>query len=235
LELISRIPASSENRVVDAATRARKLTTRAALKAATISGSLALPPGPLGLVTVLPDLYAVWRVQAQLVSDIAAVHGQTAFLSRELMAWCLFRHAATQAVRDVVTRVGERVVVNSISLLGMETVLTKIGMAATQRVLEKGAARFIPLGGAVGVAVYAYRSSATPSRRDNRSAVRGRRSFFTATRNLSWTASRALGAVRPRVGTGSRLLTDRLRARRGGPARADSAPPAVAYRGAGQE
>jgi hypothetical protein len=145
LELISRIPASSENRVVDAATRARKLTTRAALKAATISGSLALPPGPLGLVTVLPDLYAVWRVQAQLVLDIAAVHGQTAFLSRETMAWCLFRRAAAQAVRDVVTRVGERVVVNSISLRGMETVLTKIGMTATQRVLEKGAARFIPL------------------------------------------------------------------------------------------
>jgi len=234
LELISRIPASSENRVVDAATRARKLTTRAALKAATISG-LALPPGPLGLVTVLPDLYAVWRVQAQLVLDIAAVHGQTAFLSRETMAWCLFRRAAAQAVRDVVTRVGERVVVNGISLRGMETVLTKIGMTATQRVLEKGAARFIPLVGAVGVAVYAYRSSATPSRRDNRSAVRGRRSFFTATRNLSWTASRALGAARPHVGTGSRLLTDRLRARRGGPARADSAPPAVAYRGAGQE
>lgn len=156
LELISRIPESSEDRVVDAATRARKLTTTAALKAATISGSLALPPGPLGLVTVLPDLYAVWRVQAQLVSDIAAVHGQTAFLSQESMVWCLFRHAAAQAVRDVVTRAGERVVVNGISLRAMETVLTKVGVTTTQRVLEKGAARFIPVVGALGVAAYAY-------------------------------------------------------------------------------
>jgi hypothetical protein len=156
LELISRIPASSEDRVVDAATRARKLTTTAALKAATISGSLALPPGPLGLVTVLPDLYAVWRVQTQLVSDIAAVYGQTAFLSQESMAWCLFRHAAAQAVRDVVTRLGERVVVNRISLRAMEAVLTKIGVTTTQRVLEKGAARFIPVAGALGVAAYAY-------------------------------------------------------------------------------
>jgi hypothetical protein len=156
LELISRIPASSEDRVVDAATRARKLTTTAALKAATISGSLALPPGPLGLVTVLPDLYAVWRVQTQLVSDIAAVYGQTAFLSQESMAWCLFRHAAAQAVRDVVTRVGERVVVNRISLRAMEAVLTKVGVTTTQRVLEKGVARFIPVAGALGVAAYAY-------------------------------------------------------------------------------
>jgi hypothetical protein len=156
LELISKIPTSSEDRVLDPATRARRLTTTAALKAATISGSLALPPGPLGLVTVLPDLYAVWRVQAQLVSDIAAVHGQTAFLSQESMVWCLFRHAAAQAVRDVVTRVGERVVVNGISLRAMETVLTKVGVTTTQRVLARGATRFIPVAGALGVAAYAY-------------------------------------------------------------------------------
>jgi len=155
-ELISRIPVSSEIRVVDAATRARELTKTAALKAATISGSLALPPGPLGLVTVLPDLYAVWRVQAKLVSDIAAVYGQTAFLSQESMAWCLFRHAAAQAVRDVVTRVGERVVVNGTSLRALETILTRLGVVTTQRLLEKGAARFIPMVGALGVAAYAY-------------------------------------------------------------------------------
>jgi hypothetical protein len=156
LELISRIPESAEDRVADAATRARELTTTAALKAATISGSLALPPGPLGLMTVLPDLYAVWRIQARLVSDIAAVYGQTAFLSRESMAWCLFRHAAAQAMRDVVTRVGERIVVNGTSLRALEAILTAVGVRTTQRLLEKGAARFIPMMGAFGVAAYAY-------------------------------------------------------------------------------
>lgn len=34
-------------------------------------------PGPLGLLTILPDMYAIWRVQAQLVADIAAVYGKT--------------------------------------------------------------------------------------------------------------------------------------------------------------
>jgi len=156
LELISRVPESSEDRAVDAAMRARELTTAAALKAATISGGLALPPGPLGLVTVLPDLYAVWRVQARLVSDIAAVYGQRAFLSQESMAWCLFRHAAAQAVRDVITRVGERVVVNGTSLRALEAILTKVGVTTTERLLERGAARFIPVVGALGVAAYAY-------------------------------------------------------------------------------
>ena len=63
--------------------------------------SLALPPGPLGYVTILPDLVGIWRIQAQMVADMAGVYGQQAFLSREQMLYCLFRHAAAQAMRDV--------------------------------------------------------------------------------------------------------------------------------------
>jgi hypothetical protein len=72
------------------------------------------------------------------------------------MAWCLFRHAAAQAVRDVVTRVGERIVVNGTSLRALEAILTTVGVTTTQRLLERGAARFIPMVGALGVAAYAY-------------------------------------------------------------------------------
>jgi hypothetical protein len=72
------------------------------------------------------------------------------------MAWCLFRHAAAQAMRDVVTRVGERIVVNGTSLRALEAILTSVGVRTTQRLLEKGAARFIPMMGAFGVAAYAY-------------------------------------------------------------------------------
>jgi len=57
----------------------------------------------------LPDLYAIWRVQAQLVSDIAAVYSKTVFLTKETMLFSLFRHAAAQAVRDLIVRTGERV------------------------------------------------------------------------------------------------------------------------------
>jgi hypothetical protein len=37
---------------------------------------MALPPGPLGLATVIPDLLAIWKLQQQLVADIAAVFGK---------------------------------------------------------------------------------------------------------------------------------------------------------------
>src|SRR5438445_13084995 len=79
IDLVGSIPMSGENAAADPRTRARALVSSAVLKSATISGSLALPPGPLGLITILPDRYAIWRIQARLVADIAAVYGKTGF------------------------------------------------------------------------------------------------------------------------------------------------------------
>jgi hypothetical protein len=128
----------------------------AAMKAAGISGVLSLPPGPVGLVTILPDLYAIWRIQAQLVADVAATFGKTGMLNRDTMLYCLFRHAAAQALRDIVTRVGERFVVRRTSLRLLQKILRAIGIQTTQRLLGRGIARLVPLIGALGVAGYAY-------------------------------------------------------------------------------
>ena len=64
------------HRVSDAARAAEKIVREAAQKAAFLSGSLALPPGPIGMLTVLPDLYLIWKVQRQMVADIFALHGR---------------------------------------------------------------------------------------------------------------------------------------------------------------
>jgi uncharacterized protein (DUF697 family) len=156
IELVGSIPTSGEKAAADPRTRARALVSRAALKSAAISGSLALPPGPLGLMTILPDLYAIWRIQAQLVADIAAVYGKTVFLTRGTMLFCLFKHAAAQAVRDLIVRTGERVLIKSPTLRALRQILAKIGTKTTQRVLGRGASRWVPIVGAIGVAGYAY-------------------------------------------------------------------------------
>ena len=57
---------------------AREISRRAAAKAAVTAGSLAMPPGPLGWLTIAPELLAVWTIQAQMVSDLAGVYGKTA-------------------------------------------------------------------------------------------------------------------------------------------------------------
>lgn len=160
LGFVGNVPSSDESRSGTPAEAARKAANAAAAKAAAAAGTLALPPGPLGWLTILPEMTAVWKIQAQMVADIAALYGKSATLGREQMLYCLFKHAASQAVRDLVVRVGERMLVKRATLVSLQAVAQRVGVKLTQRVLAKGVSRWIPLAGAVGVAVYAYYDTA---------------------------------------------------------------------------
>ncbi|HEX9147469.1 MAG TPA: hypothetical protein VGA09_24620 [Candidatus Binatia bacterium] len=155
-KVIHEIPNSVQKQKSDALLHARKLIADASLKAAGISGALALPPGPWGWLTILPDLAAIWRLQAQLVADIAALYGKNGKLTEESLIYCLFRHAAAQVVRDLVARMGERVVVQRISLRTAEDIIAGIGFRVIRRVARGGLWRLLPAIGALAVAAYAY-------------------------------------------------------------------------------
>ncbi len=61
--VVTGVPESRERSVQDPDAAAQRLARKAAAKAAALSGALALPPGVFGLLTVLPDLVAIWRIQ----------------------------------------------------------------------------------------------------------------------------------------------------------------------------
>jgi hypothetical protein len=155
-KVIHEIPTSSEKETSEALIRSRKLISEASFKAAAISGALALPSGPLGWFTILPDLAVIWRLQAQMVADIGGAFGKKGKLTEESMIYCLFRHATAQVVRDLVTRMGERLVVQRGSLRVAETVLESIGIKVVHRVARGGLWRLLPAIGALAVAGYAY-------------------------------------------------------------------------------
>jgi hypothetical protein len=159
LDLVSRIPTSDEPTSADPTERARAIAKSSAMKAAAISGALALPPGPFGLATILPDLIAIWRLQQSMVADIAAAFGKTAFLKKETMIYCLFKHGGAAIVRDLVARVGERYLVRRAALRVIQQVLEKVGVRVTQRVIGKSISRWIPVLGALAVGAYAYRDT----------------------------------------------------------------------------
>jgi hypothetical protein len=164
LELIGNIPLSEEPIANDPGARIKQLTNAACWKAATVSGTLSLPVGPLGMVTILPDLYAIWKIQARLVSDIANVLGKKPVLTRETMLYCLFRHAASQLMRDLVSRVGERIVVKATNVRFLDRLLQRLGIVITGRVAGRTFSRWMPVVGAVGVGVYAYKDTAQVAR-----------------------------------------------------------------------
>jgi hypothetical protein len=158
LEFVSRIPDSEVPKASKgtAEEEARRMASSASNKAALTAGSLALPPGPLGWLTVLPELVAIWRIQGQLVSDIAAAYGKTAKLGREQMLWCLFRHTAAQAFRDIAIRVGDRLVFRTTATSVLQRLAGRIGVSVTKRAVGKGISRWLPVVGALGVGAYAY-------------------------------------------------------------------------------
>jgi hypothetical protein len=115
-DLAVSIPSSTEPISTNPQQRAAEIIRVAGLKAGAMSATLAIPPGPAGLLTVIPDLLKVWQLQQQMVADVAACFGKTSQLNRELMVYCLFRHGAAMILRDVVARVGERVIIKQTSL-----------------------------------------------------------------------------------------------------------------------
>jgi hypothetical protein len=155
-DVVARVPATRQGKVEEPAAAARTLARKAAARAAALSGALALPPGVLGLMTVLPDLVAIWRIQAQLVSDISGLYGSEMQLTRTHMLYCLFRHAASQLARDVAVRAGERLVIRQLSSGALRSVLASIGISVTQRIAGTAASRWLPIIGAAAVAGYAY-------------------------------------------------------------------------------
>ena len=156
LDLAGTVPRSDEPLSATPHARAQALARSAAKSAASVSGGAALAPGPFGMLTLLPDLLLVWKLQSRLVADIAAAYGQSASLGKEQMLYCLFKHAATQAFRDLVVRTGERFIVRRAGVMLLQSLAGKIGLQIAQRTVGKAAARYLPLVGAAGVAGYAY-------------------------------------------------------------------------------
>ena len=156
LALVLRVPASTQHSVEQPEVRGRALGRAAARQASLMAGSLALSPGILGWLTILPELLGVWKLQAQLVSDIAAVYGKSATLGREQMMYCLFKHVSAQLFRDVVVRVGERYLIQRASLGFIQSTARTLGVKVTHNIIGKSVSRFVPLLGAVGVSAYAY-------------------------------------------------------------------------------
>ena len=153
-ELALNIPSSAEPASSNPDARAAEIVRVAGFKAGALSATLALPPGPMGLLTVVPDLIKVWQLQQQMVADVAACYGKSAQLNRQMMVYCLFRHGAAMIVRDVVARVGERVIVKQTSLRIIQQTLRSIGVKVSQKAVGKTLSRWLPIVGPVLIGSY---------------------------------------------------------------------------------
>jgi hypothetical protein len=159
LAVVSVVPSSDEPHAADPSARARALAAAASRRAAAVSAVAALPPGPIGWLTLLPEAAAIWRVHTRLVADIAAAHGRSDALTRELMLHVLFAHAAGRPLGGLVVRMGERLLVRTASYRALQPIARTIALRLSRRTVARGAARFVPGVGSAAVAVFAWRET----------------------------------------------------------------------------
>lgn len=164
MDFVGHVPSSNKRKSQKPEVDSRNVANSAAANAAITAGTLALPPGPLGWLTILPEMVAVWKLQAQMVADIAALYGKKVALTKEQMIYCLFRHTAAQVVRDIVVRVGDRFLVRRTSIRLLQSLAQRIGVKITQRAIGKGLSRWLPVVGALGVGAYSYYDTAQVAR-----------------------------------------------------------------------
>ena len=155
-DLISEVPASRELAVNNPKLRAQYLADVAAMRAAAVSAGLAIVPGPVGILTIIPALGEIWRIQRQLVSDIAACYGKSAALTPTIMVYCLFRHGSATVFKETVVQLGTRLLVRQASLQAFQRIIEKISINITQRVIGQFISRWLPLLGSAAIGAYTY-------------------------------------------------------------------------------
>lgn len=95
-----------------------------------------------------------------MVADLAGLYGKSASLSSSQMLYCIFRHGAAMAMRDIVVRVGDRYLFRRTTQQALQQVAQKIGLKLTQKGIASGLSRWLPIVGALGVGGYAYYDTA---------------------------------------------------------------------------
>ncbi|MDZ4724991.1 MAG: hypothetical protein SH817_02455 [Leptospira sp.] len=133
-----------------------ELVQNASFKTALISGTCSLPPGPLGLISILPELLIIYRIQGQLVLDIAALHGKEVHVTKELLLYCIFKHGSAQIFRKIIEESSLKILIRPTTVRLFQVMLEKLGLMITHKVIRRQFARWIPLGGAFVTGTIAY-------------------------------------------------------------------------------
>ncbi|TGL15336.1 hypothetical protein [Leptospira meyeri] len=134
----------------------RELVQNASFKSGLISATCSLPPGPLGILSILPELLFVYRIQGHLILDIAALYGKEVQVTKELLLYCLFKHGGAHVFRKIIEESSLKILIRPTTVKVFQTLLEKLGLLISKSIIRKQFARWIPIGGAVVTGTFAY-------------------------------------------------------------------------------
>ncbi|MCG6140210.1 hypothetical protein EHQ23_02150 [Leptospira bourretii] len=134
----------------------RELVQNASFKSGLVSATCSLPPGPLGILSILPELLFMYRIQGHLILDIAALYGKEVQVTKELLLYCLFKHGGAHVFRKIIEESSLKILIRPTTVRVFQTMLEKLGLLISKSIIRKQFARWIPIGGAVVTGTFAY-------------------------------------------------------------------------------
>lgn len=132
---------------------------RTALKTASISAALSIPGGITSLVTMIPEIATIWRLQAQMVGSIAQSYGYEKVPGREQMIWCMFRQFGFGVVSKYVFQKGGVYVVRQMNSQVFQGAVKAIGVKVLKHQGGRAATRIIPVAGSLASGALSFRDT----------------------------------------------------------------------------
>ena len=132
------------------------LIRQSAVKSSSVSAALSIPGGVAGLLSVVPDVMTVWRIQAQMISNIAAAYGKNSLLTREQMLWCMFRQVGVGLVKELVIQQGGRFLVQHYGKKNLAELIRKLGLKLAHQQASRMAGRVLPVVGSLSAGALTY-------------------------------------------------------------------------------
>ncbi|MBT3223944.1 MAG: TerB family tellurite resistance protein [Proteobacteria bacterium] len=133
---------------------------------AAIVGALTLIPGPWGLFAVVPEIVLVIRNQVKMVYDIGVAHGKDEVMTRELLLGISMSATGTGTI-GFLTMHGGKVLVRRPALRVFQKLIAVFAGRITQRLIKSAIAKWVPVVGAIAMAVWTKTSTARVGRTAN--------------------------------------------------------------------
>jgi hypothetical protein len=121
-----------------------EMISSASWKAFGISTAAALPPGPIGWATIIPELLAVTKIQMNLIYKIATYYEKEKKLNQTIIMLIFANEAGLAVGRQVVKKVGTRLIINALGSKAIRPIAQKIAARIGARLTQKFIGRWIP-------------------------------------------------------------------------------------------
>ena len=124
-----------------------------------VAGAANLIPGPLGMLAALPELTLILRHQIQMIYDLGVAHGKESQMTPTVLLG-VFASSLGEGAVGLASVEGRNLLIKRASLRVMQGMLQWIATKVSQRLIKHLLAKWVPVAGAVVIAVWSRKNTA---------------------------------------------------------------------------